>query len=211
MGNEQDQLPEDDSQLQQSSGDSALADNLSDDLAKKYDPERLLKIMSARAGRGDALDQTVRNRYERKFGVDLGHVRVLTGEFAEKFNKERNAHAVTIGSTGLVLMGGSADRSMASGAGRALLAHELTHVAQAKRGLHFKGGSEQAFSNQEEQEAQQVEAEELSGGAEPKKVSANDRQKVHEQEVAKIQERVLEMLGDVGEMQLNRAGNMRRP
>ncbi|HTR49797.1 MAG TPA: DUF4157 domain-containing protein, partial [Kofleriaceae bacterium] len=96
------------------------ASDLTDELAKKYDPERLLKIMQKRAGRGDPLELSVRNRYERRYGVDLGHVRIVTGEFAEQFNKQRSAYAVTIGATGMILMGGSAEKSSASAAGEAL-------------------------------------------------------------------------------------------
>ena len=118
------------------------AEDLTDELARKYDPERLLRMIAKRAGKGEALEHSVRSRYERKFGVDLGHVRVYSGEFAEEFNKKRDAHAVTIGSTGMILMGGTADRSSITSAGEALLAHELTHVAQAQRaqggGLHRK-------------------------------------------------------------------------
>ena len=189
------------------------ADQLSDDLAKKYDPDRLLKMMSARAGKGESLDHSVRSRYERRYGVDLSHVRVITGEFAEKFNRDRNAYAVTIGSTGMILMGGSAERSSATAAGRALLGHELAHVAQAKRGLHFKamdGGM--PFAEEHEREAEAHEAailhEEQGGKAGP---SAQDLAKQSEKRQAKIRERVLEMLGDAGEWQLVRAGEMRRP
>jgi len=105
------------------------ADELTEELAKKYDPERLLKLVSKRAGRGSPLDASLRAKYEQRFGVDLGHVRIYTGEFAEEFNRQRNAHAVTIGTTGMILMGGSTDKSMSSSSGQALLAHELTHVA----------------------------------------------------------------------------------
>src|SRR3977135_2213147 len=94
--------------------------------------------MAKRAGRGDPLEHSIRAKYEKRFGVDLGHVRIYTGEFAEEFNRQRAAYAVTIGSTGMILMGGSPDKSMGSAAGQALLAHELTHVAQAERGLHRK-------------------------------------------------------------------------
>jgi len=82
-------------------------EDLTDELAKKYDPERLLKIMSRRAGRGDPLEYSVRRKYEKRFGVDLGHVRVYTGEFAEQFNRARGAYAVTVGATGMILLGGS--------------------------------------------------------------------------------------------------------
>ena len=36
----------------------AQAENLTDELARKYDPERLLRLLSKRAGRGDPLDPT---------------------------------------------------------------------------------------------------------------------------------------------------------
>src|ERR1700761_6479184 len=87
------------------------AEELTDELAKKYDPERLLKVVAKRAGRGDPLEHSVRQKYERRFGVDLGHVRIYSGEFAEAFNRQRNAYAVTIGSTGMIMMGKSGEKT----------------------------------------------------------------------------------------------------
>src|SRR5262245_9602040 len=135
------------------------AEDLSDELARKYDPQRLLKMISRRAGKGEALDSTVRNKYEKKFGVDLGHVRVFTGEFAEEFNKKRDAYAVTVGSTGMILMGGSPEKSMATSAGQALLAHELTHVAQQHRGVHRKASFSTTALPFGEEHAAEAEAE----------------------------------------------------
>ena len=109
------------------------AEDLTDELARKYDPERMLRMIGKRAGRGDPLEHSVRAKYERRFGVDLGHVRIFTGEFAEEFNRQRNAYAVTVGATGMIMMGNSPDKSMASAQGQALLAHELTHVAQQSK------------------------------------------------------------------------------
>src|SRR5262245_22831071 len=126
-------------------------------------------MVSKRAGKGESLDSTVRSKYERRFGVDLGHVRVYTGEFAEEFNRKRDAYAVTIGSTGMILMGGSPEKSPGSAAGQALLAHELTHVAQATRGAggglnrksSFDGGM--PFTSEHEAEAESVESEIMNG------------------------------------------------
>jgi len=142
------------------------AEQLTDEIAKKYDPDRLLKMVNKKAGRGHQLDHSVRAKYERRFGVDLGHVRIYTGEFAEEFNRQRSAYAVTIGSTGMILMGGSPDKSMGSHAGQALLAHELTHVAQSKRGLHNKNfdGAMPLATEEHEQEAEMIEAEIAAGG-----------------------------------------------
>jgi len=196
------------------------AEDISDEVAKKYDPERLLGLVSKRAGRGESLDHSIRSKYEKRFGVDLGHVRLFTGEFAEEFNKQRNAHAVTIGSTGMILMGGSAEKSMATASGQALLAHELTHVAQQKRGLHrqatFQGAT--PFTEEHEAEAESVEHEVESGqdgrsatsaaaNAGSAKVQAAEQMK---QALEKIKQRVLELAADAARTQMVRSGSSRR-
>src|SRR5664279_3912021 len=155
-------------------------EDLTDELARKYDPARMLKIISKRAGRGDALEHSVRAKYEKRFGVDLGHVRVYTGEFAEEFNRQRNAYAVTVGATGMIMMGNSPEKSMASAQGQALLAHELTHVAQQAKGLHRKATFEDAmpFAAEHETEADLVEQavlhEELGGGVGPQALDSHE-------------------------------------
>ncbi len=199
-------------------------DDLNDELAKKYDPERLLKMVSKRAGRGQSLDHSLRNKYEKRFGVDLGHVRIYTGEFAEEFNRQRGAYAVTIGSTGMILMGGSTDRTMGSAAGQALLAHELTHVAQAKRGLHFKSAMPLA-TEEHEQEAEAVEAEALANGGDLDHIDTHgdgklsaavqaakvENKKKLDEAIEKIKERVLEMATDAYRTHVWRNSIQRRP
>lgn len=201
------------------------ADQLTDELAKKYDPERLLKLIGKRAGKGASLDSTLRNKYERKFGVDLGHVRIFTGEFAEEFNRQRGAYAVTVGGTGMILMGNSPDKSMGNASGQALLAHELTHVAQQQRGLggglHRKAVVEMPFAEEHEQEADAVEAQahhEAQGGVSHDELAAAHKgedaakgggSKVAEQ-IEKIKARVLEMLAEGQRTQLLRNGLVRR-
>ncbi len=195
------------------------AEQLTDELAKKYDPERLLRIVSRRAGRGQTLDQSVRAKYEKRFGVDLGHVRVYTGEFAEEFNRKRNAYAVTIGSTGMILMGNSPDKSMASASGQALLAHELTHVAQANRGLHNKNfaGAMPLATEEHEEEAEEVEAEILAGGSgdgtalshEAKAAVARGKLKL-EAAMEKVKEQVISMAGESARNDFNRSTSPKR-
>ncbi len=198
------------------------AEDLSDELAKKYDPERLLRIMSKRAGRGERLEHDIRAKYERRFGVDLGHVRIYTGEFAEEFNKQRGAYAVTIGSTGMILMGNSPDRSMASTSGQALLAHELTHVAQAKAGMHRSGKQAMPFAEEHEAEAEQVEQEILQGGdgsgggGVSAGISAMEAAVAAKETTAatikRVTERVIEMAGEAARDFLMRNGEpLRRP
>ena len=178
---------------------------LSDELARKYDPERLLKMLSARAGRGSTLDASLRHRYEKRFGVDLSHVRVVTGEFADAFTKQHNAYAVTVGGTGVILMGNSPDRSMASSAGKALLAHEVAHVAQAKRGVFastrsdampFAAEHADAEADAEKHESEVAHEEQGSsasgaGAADPSPEQAADLRK-------SVIARVLELLGESG-------------
>jgi Domain of unknown function (DUF4157) len=205
-------------------GDDAEADRLSDELAKKYDPERLLRVIAKRAGRGDSLDHSLRMRYERRFGVDLSHVRVYTNEFAEHFNKQRNSFAVTVGGTGMILMGGSPERAMHTAAGQALLAHELTHVAQQARGLHFKG-SESDMPTATEIEAEEVEAEvreeeaghsneeasESTAAAAAHGTAQMAAEKAKAAMLDQIKERVLEMLGEAERFLMERGGVTRRP
>lgn len=194
------------------------AEQLSDELARKYDPARMLRMVSRRAGKGEALDHTLRSRYEKRLGVDLGHVRIYTGEFAEEFNRQRNAYAVTIGATGMILMGGSPDKSMASSSGQALLAHELTHVKQASGGLHrkatFDGGM--PFTEEDEDEAEAIEAEIEAGGD-----GSGAREAAHsgdaggseedkEKMIEKVRDRVLELAADAVRQQSARNGAPRR-
>ena len=198
-------------------------DQLTDELARKYDPERLLRMVSRRAGKGESLDHSIRAKYEKRFGVDLSHVRIYTGEFAEEFNRQRSAHAVTIGSTGMILMGGSPDKSMGGVAGQALLAHELTHVAQAEKGLHrkasFSGGM--PFTAEHEAEAEAVEHSVEQGGshdhgadttAAANAASAQVASKeAMEKAVEQIKERVHQLLADAARNQDLRNGPQRRP
>ena len=179
---------------------------LSDELAKKYDPERLLKMLSARAGRGSSLDASLRHRYEKRFGVDLSHVRVVTGEFAEAFTKQHNAYAVTVGGTGVILMGNSPDRSMASSAGKALLAHEVAHVAQAKRGVYASTRSdampfaaEHADAEADAEMHESQVAHEEQGGASASASAAGASSPEQAADLRKtVIDRVLELLGESG-------------
>jgi len=206
-------------------GTEPRPEDLTDELAKKYDPERLLRMMSKKAGRGDPLDPTTRAKYEKRFGVDLGHVRIITGEFAEEFNRKREAYAVTIGSTGMVLMGNSPERAAHTAAGQALLAHELTHVAQASKvsghGLNRRGQFDNtlAFSEQHEAEAHQVEdeveAESKGQGATEQSANANqtkmEAEKAMRAQLEKIKSRVMEMMAEAARNQWFRNGPSRRP
>ncbi len=199
--------------------------DINDELAKKYDPERLLKIIGKRAGKGEALDASLRHKYEKKLGVDLGHVRVYTGEFAEEFNRRRESYAVTIANTGMVVMGNSPDKSMASASGQALLAHELTHVAQQSRGagggLHRKSLTDMPFTHEHELEAEEHElaayqeaiGSPLTADQEHAKLSGKSKEESDNRladAVDKIKDRVVGMMGDAAKAQMMRNGQNRR-
>ena len=135
---------------------------LSHEIAQRWDPSRLVRTVASGAGTGAPLDAMTRARYERRFGVDLGGVRVYTGEFAERVTAHHSAEAVTVGGTGMIFMSGTPDRSPATAAGRSLLAHELTHVAQSQRGVYRSAPGERPplATEEHEAEAEAVEAEE---------------------------------------------------
>jgi hypothetical protein len=181
----------------------------------------MLAMVSRRAGKGERLDHSIRAKYEKRFGVDLGHVRIYSGEFAEEFNRQRSAYAVTIGSTGMILMGGSPEKSMGSASGQALLAHELTHVAQAQKGLHrkatFSGGM--PFSQEHEAEAEAVEQSVAQSGGDHGASTKAATQAAGEATAAKdamlraveqIKERVHTMIADAARNQILRNGAQRR-
>lgn len=138
---------------------------LDEEIARKYDPQRLRRVVEG-AGRGERLDLATRSEMERLHpGHDFSEVRVFRGALAEEVTRRHSADAVTVANTGMILMRESPRSAPGTTSGRALLAHEVTHVAQAQRGLHFAlegGGGNGAH----EHEAEQVERKVAGGGPE---------------------------------------------
>ena len=175
------------------------ARDLGDEIEERWDPERLLRFVSKRAGRGERLDAATRAHFEAKLGVDLGHVRIVRGELAEEITRAQGAEAITVGTTGMILMSGSPDRSPATRAGRALLAHELTHVAQASQAVHRArrfGEAPPLATEEHEQEAEFAEIAELESGAvDP--AEAREARERREQAIREaIVERVIDLFDD---------------
>jgi hypothetical protein len=83
-------------------------------------------IESARSG-GSALDAGVRAQMEPAMGADFSGVRVHADARAHGLNAALQARAFT---TGQDIFFGRGEYTPASGSGRELLAHELTHVVQ---------------------------------------------------------------------------------
>lgn len=131
---------------------------LDQEIARKYDPAALSRLVMRDAGRGEPLDLHTRAQMERRLGSNFGGVRVFRGPLAEEITQRYRADAVTVGGTEMILVREGARSNFESSAGRSLLAHELTHVRQQQRGLHFAqqgGGGE---DSEHEKEARQVEA-----------------------------------------------------
>ena len=188
--------------------DALAEDDLSDDIVRKWDPERLLRAIARRQGRGQPLDETTRRKYERKFGIDLGHVKVYTGDFAKRVTDRHNANAVTIGNTGMILLGSSPDKAMGTRAGQALLAHELTHVKQAQSRMQFKGGPLELAHPENEDEAEEVEQEELAGeGDGESETSKAEKLKIRRQQRRAVMDRVFELFAETERMYKLRSGS----
>ncbi len=207
-------MDERDPELEEELSDDELAEaegsSLYDEIAKRWDPSRLLKLVSRRAGKGQRLDLTTRQKYEQKLGADLGHVRVYTGEFAREVARQHQAEALTIGSTGMIVMGESGDRSPGTTEGEALLAHELTHVAQAQRGVHRKGTFGEATPLATEQGEEEAEAQENEVRAGDQPAEHGDSHKERQDELEKaIIKQVLQMVGDAERVWKERSGKGR--
>ena len=106
-----------------------------------------------------------------------------------------------------------------------MLAHELTHVAQAQRGLHrkasFDGGM--PFAEEHEAEAEATEAEvlqEAAGGAPGEGASTtqaaasdagtSNQAEQHREALERIRERVLELAAEAARIHAARNGVHRR-
>ena len=199
--------------------DDDRPDDLSDEIAKKYDKDHLLKMFSTRirgAGSSESVDPSFWSKYGHMFpGITPGDFKVITGDFANKFTRERNAKAVTVGSTGLVLMGNSASMPKGSGEWNAILAHEIKHVhtnKTAPRGGLFAasdGSSNGRVSGdrgaeQLSEHAERVVRDQERGSADDlkkKAEAAKKRKEIEEQ----IVERALDLYGE--ELQADRERN----
>lgn len=84
------------------------------------------EISAARTG-GKPLPPSVRRFMEQRFEADFRDVRVHTDEAAARRNRELGARAFTVGGD---IHFGAGEFQPDSGAGRELIAHELTHTIQ---------------------------------------------------------------------------------
>jgi len=99
------------------------------DAVDEYDPA--VESALQQRGTGQLLPMDLRREMEHELGVSLGGVRIHTDAVASQAAHALNAEAFTIGED-IFFAEGAFAPGMRSG--RKLLAHELTHVAQALRG-----------------------------------------------------------------------------
>jgi hypothetical protein len=139
---------------------------LSQEIAQRWDPSRLSKLVVGEAGSGEKLDLATQSEMERRIGGRFADVRVFRGPFAEAVTRAHRADAVTIANTGMILVREGPRSDPKTALGKALLAHELTHVSQAQRGLHFalEGGESQAAPHEQEAEAVERQVHADAGG-----------------------------------------------
>ena len=98
--------------------------DLSGSFEAGQDVERQLQAGSSG---GNPLPARLRSELEPKFGADFSNVRVHTGSQSDSLNRSLGAQAFTHGSH-IYVAGGKYNPG--TGAGKHLLAHELTHVVQ---------------------------------------------------------------------------------
>lgn len=179
---------------------------LDEEIVRKYDRERLAHLVQAGAGRGEFLDLETRSEMERRLpGNDFSQVRIFRGSLAEEVTARYRADAITIANTGMVLVRESPRSAPGTTSGKALLAHELTHVAQAQRGMLFarEGGE----GGEHEAEARSVEAETARAGDSAaqgaNRIEAERRREIRNR---RIVERVLELVRERQQQERDRQG-----
>jgi hypothetical protein len=109
-------------------------------------------------GGGTSLPAEVRAEVETRFGRSFADVRVHTGDAAASAAEALSAKAFTVGSD---VFFGAGRYAPGDGAGRALLAHELTHVVQNRSGGGGSGVSDPASAA--EREAERVSRDYVGG------------------------------------------------
>jgi len=94
-------------------------------------PEGLARAQDLTRGSGQPLGNSVQNFFEPRFNHDFSRVRIHTDEYASGVAKRLNARAFTVGND---IVFAKKEYTPNSSTGARLLAHELTHVIQQKRG-----------------------------------------------------------------------------
>jgi hypothetical protein len=178
---------------------------LSQEIAHKYDASRLSKLVVGDAGSGEKLDLGTQSEMEKRLGGRFSDVRLFRGAFAEAVTKAHRADAVTIANTGMILVREGPRSDPKTALGKALLAHELTHVSQAQRGLHFalEGGESQGAAHEQHAEAVESQVHAEATGQAAAKPAGGGAGKVDRHAVIA---RVMELVEEETRLQQQRVG-----
>src|SRR6185369_2061300 len=106
--------------LQASEADNKRSEEMNREPGMESQIERL-------KGGGQPMPESLRAHFEPRFGHDFSDVRLHTGSDAAEASQNIGAKAFTVGND---VAFGAAQYSPETGAGKTLLAHELTHVVQ---------------------------------------------------------------------------------
>jgi acetyl/propionyl-CoA carboxylase alpha subunit len=173
---------------------------LDHEITRRYDPSSLSKLIVRDAGRGEPLDLHTRALMESRLGGNFSNVRIIRGPLAEEVTARYRADAVTVGGTELVLVREGWRSNFQTIAGQSLLAHELTHVQQGQRGLHFAhtpGGHDEAHSAlEEEAEMNEHMMEADQKGGELAREAEKRRTMAHDNIWEEVRKRVPKLLDD---------------
>jgi hypothetical protein len=122
--------------------------------------------------RGEPLAADARRFFEPRFGRDFGDVRIHTDERAASSARALNALAYAVGPN---IVFGAGHYDPATGAGRAVIAHELAHVVQQTSASREPGDGRlevDADDSPAEREAAAAARRVLAGGGRPRLQSA---------------------------------------
>jgi Domain of unknown function (DUF4157) len=123
---------EDDAIAQRTHAVTPMAQRSSPDLSGSFDASHdVERQISSNRGGGNPLPAKLRSELEPRFGADFSNVRVHTGAQSDTLNRSIGAQAFTH-SNHIYMASGKYNPG--TGAGKHLLAHELTHVVQQSDG-----------------------------------------------------------------------------
>jgi len=176
------------------------------------------QIDSLMASGGEPLSADVRSSMETAIGHDFGGVRVHRSPAAAAFARAIDAKAATFGGSHIAF--GEGQYNPGTSEGKRLLAHELTHVAQAKRGLHRASTSTggMPFAEEHEAEAEAVEQSVAQAGGShdsttatrPVASTSHATPRIAAVPPSTIKERVHDMMAEAARHQMLRNGSQRR-
>jgi hypothetical protein len=115
-------------------------------------PNSVASVLAS--GSSSPLPHALRRQFEPRLGVSLADVRLHTGHDASESARAINANAYSSGTSIVFGSGGFAPDTTA---GRRLLAHELTHVAQFKRSSYTPTSAISSPGDPAEREAKAAE------------------------------------------------------